>query len=224
MNILLIEDDEVLADGLSNTLNKSGYTVTAANQAKYAKHLLQAQGFDLIILDLGLPDMDGLKLLKSLRRQQVSLPIMILTARDSMNERIEGISQGADDYMTKPFDLKELEARLNALVRRCYGGFNKQIEVGRLQLDTSSGQIKADSELLAISSREMAVLELLMLQHDKVVSKDRIAQQLSTTGDMLADNAIEVYIHRLRKHISPYAASIRTIRGLGYLLENQSGT
>lgn len=221
MNILLIEDDEVLADGLRHTLNNSGYTVTAVSKGMYAKQLLQAQGFDLIILDLGLPDIDGMQLLKSLRKMQISLPILILTARDSMNERVEGISQGADDYMTKPFDLKELEARLNALVRRCYGGFSNFIEVGPLQLDTSCGQIKVNDELLSISAREMAVLELLMLQHGKVVSKDRIAQQLSTSGDTLADNAIEIYIHRVRKHIAPYDVSIRTIRGLGYLLEDR---
>ncbi len=221
MKILLVEDDEVLADGLSHTLNKGGFKVSVANTGAYAEQLLIAEGFELLILDLGLPDMDGLILLKKLRRQQLSLPILILTARDSMNERIEGISQGADDYMTKPFELKELEARVQALIRRCYGGFNSSISVGDLRLDTSNGQIKVNDELLAISAREMAVLELLILQHGKVVSKDRIAQQLSSSGDMLADNAIEVYIHRIRKHISPYGASIRTIRGLGYLLEDK---
>ena len=219
MNILLIEDDEVLADGLNHTLSKSGYRVTEAKKGKYAEHLLQAQGFDLIILDLGLPDIDGLELLRRIRSQKVSLPIMILTARDGMNDRIEGISQGADDYMTKPFDLRELEARLHALVRRCYGGFNFIIEVGQLQLDTSSHLIQANGEMLSISSREMAVLELLILQAGKVVSKDRIAQHLATVDDVLADNAIEVYIHRIRKHIEPYDVIIRTIRGLGYLLE-----
>ncbi len=220
MKILLIEDDEVLSDGLCHTLNQGGYSVTASSKGKYAEHLLQAEGFDLIIMDLGLPDIDGMQLLKSLRKQQVSLPILILTARDSMNERIEGISQGADDYMTKPFDLKELEARINALVRRCYGGFSNFIEVGALKLDTSNGQISSQDGLLSLSAREMSVLELLMLQHGKVVSKDRIAQQLSTAGETLADNAIEIYIYRVRKGIADYDVSIRTIRGLGYLLED----
>lgn len=222
MNILLIEDDEVLADGLKHTLTKSGYHVTEASRGKYAEHLLQAQGFDLIILDLGLPDIDGLQLLRRLRSQKVSLPIMILTARDGMNDRIEGISQGADDYMTKPFELRELEARLHALVRRCYGGFSTIIEVGNLQLDTSNRLIQVNGEMLSISSREMAVLELLLMQAGKVVSKDRIAQHLVSESDALADNAIEVYVHRVRKHIQPYDVVIRTIRGLGYLLENKS--
>ncbi len=221
MNILLIEDDEVLADGLTHTLSSSGYSVTGATNGAYAEHLLKAQGFDLIILDLGLPDMDGLQLLRKLRTQKLSLPILILTARDDMNDRIEGISQGADDYMTKPFELRELEARLHALVRRCYGGFNHIIEVGNLQLDTSNHQILAKGELLSLSARESAVLEILMMQKGKIISKDKIAQHLSLHGDALADNAIEVYIHRIRKRIEPFNAGIRTLRGLGYLLEKK---
>jgi two-component system OmpR family response regulator len=221
MNILLIEDDEVLADGLTHTLSNSGYSVTGATTGAYAEHLLKAQGFDLIVLDLGLPDMDGLQLLRRIRSQKLSLPVLILTARDDMNDRIKGISQGADDYMTKPFELRELEARLHALIRRCYGGFNHIIEVGNLQLDTSNQQILAKGELLSLSARESAVLEVLMMQKGKVISKDKIAQHLSLHGDALADNAIEVYIHRIRKRIEPFNASIRTLRGLGYLLENK---
>lgn len=221
MNILLIEDDEILTDGLTHTLAKSGYRVTSATTGAYAEHLLKAQGFDLIILDLGLPDMDGLQLLRRLRSQKLSLPIMVLTARDDMNNRIEGISQGADDYMTKPFELRELEARLHALIRRCYGGFSHIIEIGSLQLDTSNHQILAKGELLPLSARESAVLEVLMMQKGKVISKDKIAQHLSLHGDALADNAIEVYIHRIRKGIEPYDAGIRTLRGLGYLLESK---
>jgi len=222
MKILLIEDDEVLADGLTHTLSNSGYCVTGATKGAYAEHLLKAQGFDLIILDLGLPDMDGLQLLRRLRSQKLSLPIMILTARDDMNDRIEGISQGADDYMTKPFELRELEARLQALVRRCYGGFDHIIEVGSLQLDTGNHQIIANGILLELSARELAVLEVLMMQKGRVISKDKIAQHLSLHGDALADNAIEVYIHRIRKRIEPYQMGIRTLRGLGYLLENKA--
>ena len=221
MNILLIEDDEILTDGLTHTLAKSGYRVTSATTGAYAEHLLKAQGFDLIILDLGLPDMDGLQLLRRLRSQKLSLPIMILTARDDINDRIEGISQGADDYITKPFELRELEARLHALVRRCYGSFSNIIEVGSLQLDTSNHQVLAKGELLPLSARESAVLEVLMMQKGKVISKDKIAKHLSLHGDALADNAIEVYIHRIRKRIEQYNVSIRTFRGLGYLLENK---
>lgn len=219
MNILIIEDDAVLSDGLTHILQQSSYTVCSTASGKYALQLIQAQGFDLIILDLGLPDMDGLEVLRNLRKQKIALPILILTARDGVTDRIEGISQGADDYLTKPFDLGELEARIHALIRRCYGGFSHCIEVGRLVLDTQTHQILADRQLLSLSAREAALLEVLILQAGKVVSKDRIAQRLASENDALADNAIEVYIHRLRKRLAPYQSVIRTIRGLGYLLE-----
>ncbi|WP_031433043.1 response regulator [Methylomarinum vadi] len=221
MNILLIEDDEVLADGLTHTLSNSGFSVTGAKTGQYAEHLLQAQDFDLIVLDLGLPDMDGLELLRKFRSKKLALPILILTARDAVNDRIEGIRQGADDYLTKPFELRELEARLHALIRRCYGGFSNAITVGRLLLDTQNHQVMADDQLLTLAAREFSVLEILLLQAGKVVSKERIAQRLSADGEALADNAIEVYIHRLRKRLEPYQVVIRTVRGLGYLLENQ---
>lgn len=220
MKILLIEDDEVLADGLTHTLSANGFVVTAANSGHYAKHLLEAQDFDLIVLDLGLPDMDGLELLRKLRSRKLALPILILTARDAVNDRVEGIRQGADDYLTKPFELRELEARLHALVRRCYGGFSHTISVGRLLLDTQNHQVLADEQLLPLTARELSLLEILLLHAGKVVSKERIAQRLSAEGEALADNAIEVYIHRLRKRIEPYQVIIRTVRGLGYLLED----
>ena len=219
MNILLIEDDAVLSDGLTHILQQSGYTVSSTESGRYALQLIHAQDFDLIVLDLGLPDMDGIEVLRSLRYQKIALPILILTARDGVTDRIEGIRLGADDYLTKPFDLGELEARIHALIRRCYGGFSHRIEVGRLILDTQTHQILADGQLLGLSAREVALLEILILQAGKVVSKDRIAQRLASTNEALADNAIEVYIHRLRKRLEPYQSVIRTIRGLGYLLE-----
>jgi two-component system, OmpR family, response regulator len=220
MNILLIEDDAVLADGLLYTLNKSGYAVTCAAKGSYAEQLLLTQDFDLVLLDLGLPDMDGLTLLRRLRSRKIPVPILILTARDGINDRIDGIEQGADDYLTKPFELRELEARIKALIRRCYGGFSHMIKIGRLTLDTQNHQLLADDTSLMLSAREYGVLEILMIQAGKVVSKERIAQRLSADStEPLADNAIEVYIHRVRKRIEPYGTSILTIRGLGYLLE-----
>lgn len=223
MNILLIEDDAVLADGLLHTLGKTGYAVTSATTGAYAEHLLLAQDFDLIVLDLGLPDIDGLALLRKFRQRKNPIPILILTARDGINDRIQGIEQGADDYMAKPFELRELEARIHALIRRCYGGFRQDIVIGRLKLNTLDNQILADDQVLLLSPREYSVLEILLLQGGKVVCKDRLAQRLSTEGDGLADNAIEVYIHRVRKRIEPYDVVIRTLRGLGYLLETTDG-
>ena len=223
MKILLVEDDAVLADGLIHTLTKSGYTVISSVTGTYAEHLLLAEDFDLIVLDLGLPDMDGLAFLRKIRQKKVPLPILILTARDDINDKIKGIEQGADDYMTKPFDLKELEARIHALIRRCYGGFRHDISLGRLILNTRDNQIMVDDKPLTLSSREYAVLEILLLHAGKIVAKDRFAQRLASEGDAPADNAIEVYIHRVRKRIEPYGLSIRTARGLGYLLETVDG-
>ncbi|WP_036251491.1 response regulator [Methylobacter sp. BBA5.1] len=223
MNILLIEDDAVLADGLMHTLSANGYSVTSATKGSYAEQLLDSQGFDLIVLDLCLPDIDGLQLLRRFRQHKIALPILILTARDGISDRIEGIEQGADDYMTKPFELREFEARVRALIRRCYGGFSNDIVIGRLALDTQSHQVLADGQPIQLSAREYGVLEILLIQAGKVVSKDRIAQRLSADGEALADNAIEVYIHRVRKRIESYDAVIRTVRGLGYLLETADG-
>lgn len=219
MRLLLIEDDAILADGLMHTLSNSGYSITSATSGCYAEQLLLAQDFDLIILDLGLPDMDGLALLRRIRHRKSPLPILILTARDGVNDRIEGIEQGADDYLTKPFELRELEARLHALVRRCYGGFSNTISNGRLVLDTQNHQVLSDGNVLVLTAREYGLLEILLLQAGKVVAKERIAQRLSLDGDPLTDNAIDIYIHRLRKRIEPYDIVVRTVRGLGYLLE-----
>ncbi|MGR9086157.1 MAG: response regulator [Gammaproteobacteria bacterium] len=219
MKILLVEDDFVLSDGLNHTLSQCGYRISCATSGSAAESIMRAEDFDLIVLDLGLPDMDGLELLRKLRRRKVPVPIMILTARDGVNDRIVGIEQGADDYLTKPFELRELEARVNALVRRCYGGFSNDIVIGQLTLDTLNHQILADGQPLALSKREYGALEILLLHAGKVVCKDRIGQRLTADGDAMTDNAIEIYIHRLRKRIRPYGVIIRTVRGLGYLLE-----
>lgn len=222
MNILLVEDDPVLKNGISHALQQSGYSLSSTDSGRYALQLLEVEDFDLIILDLGLPDIDGMEVLRSLRRKKIALPVLILTARDELTDRIEGIKQGADDYLTKPFDLGELEARIHALIRRCYAGFNSDIKVGQLSLDTQSHEITANNQLITLSAREMALLEILILHTGKVVCKDRISQRLATSGEALADNAIEVTIHRLRKRLEPYQAIIRTVRGLGYLLEEET--
>lgn len=220
MNILLVEDDAILADGLIHTLERSGYRVSAAGSVARAEAMLLAQDFDLIILDLSLPDRDGLEFLRRLRHRKLSIPVIILTARDSINDRIVGIEQGADDYLTKPFELRELEARIHALIRRCYGGFSKDIVIGGLTLDTRNHQLLAYGQVMTITRREYNVLEILLLQAGKVVPKERIAQRLAEDGEALTDNAIEIYIYRLRKRIQNYGVMIRTIRGLGYLLES----
>jgi two-component system OmpR family response regulator len=224
MRILLVEDDPVLIDGLTYTLTQAGYDVTSAVTGAYAEGIMLAKDFDLIILDLGLPDMDGKKFLWKLRMRKITVPVLILTARDALNDRIEGLQKGADDYMVKPFDLSELETRIHALIRRSYGNFSKDIVCGRLLLDTLEHQVFADGEPLILFPREYSILESLMLQLGRVVSKDKIAQRLATGDDELGDNAIEVNVHRLRKRIQPYDVRIRTLRGLGYMLKGCSSS
>ncbi|MBM4208338.1 MAG: response regulator [Gammaproteobacteria bacterium] len=219
MRILLIEDDAVLVDGLEHTLSNTGYQVTSAMTGAGAKQLLAEQDFDLVVLDLGLPDADGLHLLHDIRQQKLPLPILILTARDSPNDKVQGMENGADDYLIKPFELKELEARIHALFRRCYGGFQSDIVVGRLALNTRDQQILFDGLPLHLMPREYALMELLLLEAGKVVSKSRLAQRLSAKAGEMPDNAVEVYIHRVRKRLENHGITIKTIRGLGYLLE-----
>lgn len=221
MRILLVEDDAVLADGLAHTLCQAGYAMTCATTGAQAERILLARQFDLLILDLGLPDTDGHEILRKLRSRRNPVPVLILTARHDIADKIKGLERGADDYLAKPFDLRELEARIRALIRRSHGGLGDGVAVGRLNLDTVHHRILADGETLILSAREYGVLEALMLQAGRVVSKDRIAQRLAVGSEELGDNAIEVYVHRLRKRIEGFGARIRTVRGLGYLLESQ---
>ena len=222
MKILLVEDDPALADGLLASLSNIGFDVTTAMTAAFADSALRTQNYDLLILDLGLPDGDGLDLLRQLRSRKLTLPVLILTARDGLNDRIVGLQLGADDYMTKPFELRELEARVQALLRRSRGGFDQALRLGNLRLEAFHHQFYLGDTPLLLPSREQGVLEALMLSAGRVVSKDRIAQRLAGGTEELADNAIEVYIHRLRRRLAPEGISIRTLRGLGYLLEEDT--
>lgn len=219
MRILLIEDDAALADGLSHVFGRAGYRVTSATTGGYAEYALLTQTFDLVILDLGLPDKSGLDVLQTLRGRKNTVPVLILTARDGVDDRVTGLERGADDYLTKPFEMRELEARVRALIRRRYGGFGSQLKVGRLTVDTEARQVLVDGEPFVVTAREYGVLEALVVQAGRVVSKDRIARRLSAGDDEVADNAIEVYVHRLRKRMEAFGLRIRTVRGLGYLLE-----
>jgi two-component system, OmpR family, response regulator len=221
MRILIAEDDPVLADGLTRSLRQGDYAVDCVGDGQAADHALSSQSYDLAILDLGLPRLDGFEVLRRLRRRSSSIPVLILTARDALPDRVRGLDLGADDYLTKPFELPELEARVRALIRRGQTGGSATITHGRLSLDTAGRRVTVDAQPLELSARELGVLEVLMMRSGRVVSKEQLAEKLYSWNDEVGANAIEVCVHRLRKKIEPAGVAIRTIRGLGYLLDKE---
>lgn len=221
MRILLAEDDEVLSNGISKALRQCGFTVDHVASGSDADVAIASAPFDLAILDLGLPQLDGLQVLKRLRANGKRMPVLIVTARDGLGDRVSGLDLGADDYMTKPFDLPELEARVRALIRRSNYGAETEIVYGPVRMDTASRCITINGEAIEFSSRELAVFELLLQRPGRVVSKEQLLDHMYGFDQEVSQNAIEVLMHRLRKKIEPYGLSVRTIRGLGYLLENK---
>lgn len=222
MKLLLAEDDAMLADALQTQLRGAGFTVEHAPNGAVADYLLQKESFDIAVLDLGLPMMDGLAVLQHVRQTQPGLPVLLLTARDSLDDRVAGFQAGADDYVTKPFDFPELLARLQALLRRSQPTHTPAL-LGRLTLDHTSRRALVAGEPLELSGREWSLLELLVQQRDKVVTKDQITQTWeSEGGEVGGGNSIEVYIHRLRRKLEDAGLVIRTVRGLGYLLETSN--
>jgi two-component system OmpR family response regulator len=221
MRILIIEDDPVQAEILLHAFRKPGYTVTHEMNGKRADNLLAVHEFDVVILDMGLPDMDGADILRRLRHRKDKVPVLILTARDEVKDRVRGLDMGADDYLTKPFDIHELEARVRSLIRRGHSASGAQLQVGSLCLDTVGHLATLNGKAMELSARELSVLEILMLRAGRVVSKEQLCEQLSGLGELVSENAIEVYMYRLRKHLKTGGIYIRTLRGLGYMLEKQ---
>ena len=219
MRILLVEDDKMLSKILSQALQQSGYAVDPVKDGTSADAALTHDVYDLVLLDLGLPGLDGIEVLKRLRARKYHVPVLIMTARDSLDDRVGGLDNGADDYLIKPFDLPELEARIRALIRREHGVSDRLIEYGPLHYDIAGKQAMAGKQILDLSARETSVLEILLLRAGRVVSKEHLASHLYGWGEEVGDNAIEVGIHRLRKKLEPIGITIRTIRGLGYLLD-----
>lgn len=219
MRILIVEDDRVLADGLVRSLRGADYAVDWVADGTEADHVLASQTWDLVILDLGLPRLDGFEVLRRLRHRGSRVPVLVLTARDALDDRVRGLDLGADDYLTKPFDLPELEARVRALIRRGQSGGSSVLVNGALALDTAGRRAMLRGEPLELSARELGVLEVLMLRAGRVVNKEQLAERLYGWDEEVGANAIEVYVHRLRKKLEPAGVTIRTIRGLGYLLE-----
>lgn len=224
MRILLAEDDPMIADGLARALRKSAYAVDHVGNGVLADTALASEQFDLLILDLGLPKLPGIEVLKRLRARKNAMPVLILTALDGLDDRVRGLDAGADDYLTKPFALPELEARVRALTRRGTA-LPSRIAFGDLSYDQSERVARHNEQILDLSARELALLEILLLRVGRLVSKDQLVDHLCGWGDEVSTNAIEVYIHRLRKKIEPCGVRINTMRGLGYsLLKPEAAT
>lgn len=219
MKLLLAEDDAILADALSASLSKAGFEVEVAPNGAVAEFLLLRQHFDVGVLDLGLPMVDGLTVLKRVRAAKPALPMLVLTALDGLEHRVAGLNAGADDYLTKPFDFPELEARIRALLRRARGAGASAQQFGRLAFDRDARRATIEGTLLDLSPREWMLLDLLLTQRDRVVTKDQIAESWAVDRSESGAGSIEVYIHRLRRKLEGSGLAIRTVRGLGYLLE-----
>lgn len=219
MRILIAEDDAVLADGLSRSLRGGGYAVDCVACGRDADIALSTQSYDLLILDIGLPRMDGLEVLRRLRSRGSVVPVMILTAADSVEQRVKGLDLGADDYLPKPFALSELEARARALVRRSMGTGSVRIRCGKLVYDQVGRSAFLADQPIELSARELGLLEIMLQRMGRLVSKDQIVEHLCEWGEEISANAVEVYMHRLRKKLDGGDVRIATVRGLGYCLE-----
>ncbi|WP_323934546.1 response regulator [Aeromonas caviae] len=216
MRILLVEDDVMLGDGMVDALRSSGYTVDWLQQGMPALSALKSEEFAALVLDLNLPDIDGISLLRKLRREGQTLPVLILTARDALDDRVLGLDAGSDDYMVKPFALQELNARLRALVRRSKGQAQAVLEYGELQLFPASQQVTYRGEPVKLTPHEYKLLQELITQSGRVLSRDQLQQSLYGWDEGAESNAVEVHIHHLRKKFFPEL--IRNIRGVGYIV------
>lgn len=218
--ILLVEDDPALLRGLVSTLRADGYAVDTASDGASAVSLGASEPYAVVVLDVGLPDFSGFDVLKKLREKGCRMPILMLTARDTVQDRVMGLDLGADDYMLKPFEPSELEARIRALMRRSHGDPSPVLTIGNLVINRSLGTATVNGRSLELRRREWAVLERLVARAGKLVSKERLTDEVFGFDEPVAPNAIEVYVARLRKKLEPDGPVIRTLRGLGYMLDN----
>jgi DNA-binding response OmpR family regulator len=221
MRVLVIEDDPLLADGISQLMRTSGHNVDFVASAELAAIALKAEIFDLILLDIGLPGMDGFEFLRQLRINKQRTPVLVLTARDALNEKIRGLNLGADDYLTKPFASEELLARVAAIARRMQGRSSQQRIHGSLVLDEEAHRAWINDQALDLPLREWAILIFLLDNVERVVSKERIARALCNWEQDMSGKAVEVYVSRLRSKLECGGIMIRTVRGIGYMLEEK---
>lgn len=219
MRILVVEDDTVLAAALTRALGQAAHSVDLVDNGEDADRALKRDSYDLVVLDIALPRMDGFAVLRQLRERGSQVPVLILTARDALDDRVAGLDLGADDYMPKPFDLAEFEARVRALLRRSNYGAGGSLSHGLLRLDAAARRLFHRERPVDVSARELAVIELLLSRQGRVVSKEQMIDCLFGWGEDVGSNAIEVYVHRVRRKLEPFGIEIRTVRGMGYLLD-----
>jgi two-component system OmpR family response regulator len=218
MRILVVEDDSLLADGLTSALTRTGHAVVQAHSGRHADTLLATEEYDLIVLDIGLPDIDGFEVLRRLRSRKSAANVLVLTARDAVEDRVHGLDLGADDYLTKPFSVSEFEARVRALLRRGQAppaGWS----IAGLTVDAAAKRITVHDKPVDLTPREWSLLELFLTRPRRVLSKEQIAESLFSLEEHLSPNAIEVHVSRLRTKIEPAGVRIRTVRGFGYMWE-----
>jgi DNA-binding response OmpR family regulator len=221
MRLLIVEDDAMLADGLARTLRRAGHTVDCVASAERAQLALEHEAFDVLLLDVGLPGASGFELLARLRSRGDTVPVIVISAHDALGDRVRGLDLGADDYLVKPFEHEELEARVRALIRRRATRVTPQLVFGPLTLDLVAREARVNGERIELTPREWAIMELFLTQPGVALAKERMVQSLSSWDEPLTANAVEVYVSRLRAKFEPAGLRIRTVRGYGYLLEGE---
>ncbi|HET6467490.1 MAG TPA: response regulator transcription factor [Geminicoccaceae bacterium] len=219
MRILLVEDAEDIADAVSRRLGRLGYAVDTVAAGDEAQELLRTETSTLVLLDLMLPGVGGDVVLRDLRRRRPDLPVLVLTARSTIDDKVSLLDLGADDYLVKPFDFRELEARCRALIRRPHGLPSSTVQLGNLTFDGAARRVLVEGRAVELSSREFRLLELFVGNQGRVLSKEAVIDQLFSLDDPVAPNAVELYVSRLRRKIAGASVAIRTVRGLGYLAE-----
>lgn len=223
MRLLIVEDDSRLLTQLDTLMQNQGYSVDLADDGKKAKFLMQEYPYDAAVVDVGLPIMDGFELIRQVRKENITTPILILTARDRWQEKVEGLEAGADDYLTKPFQTEELVARINALIRRASGQASPKVTHGPISLDTVSQEVTVDGEIMDLTAYEYKVLEYLLMNPKKIISKTELTEHIYDQDFDLDSNVIEVFVGRLRKKLDPenQYKPIETLRGRGYRMNRQ---
>jgi two-component system response regulator TctD len=219
MRILVVEDTEDLADAIARRLRKIGYAVDVAPDGSEADELLRTETYNLVVLDLMLPGLNGQTVLQRLRQRHSRTPVLVLTARSAVDDKVGVLDIGADDYLVKPFDFRELEARCRALLRRPHGMAASAVEFGNLVFDTAAKRVSVAGQAVELGSREFRLLELLLAHRGRVLSKEALIEQLFGLDDPVAPNAVELYVSRLRRKLEGSAVRIRTLRGMGYVAE-----